>query len=88
MNNLIKELAHQCGLRRMDGSWVFAEDAHLEEFAELIISEHTKVLQQEWYRLNNLSPQPDESSRDVALRVGKKIQTVLLIEQLKRHFNE
>lgn len=88
MNNLIKEFAHKSGFRYGDGSWIFAEDSDLAEFADLIISEHTKVLKQEWYRLNNLPPVPDESARDVGLRVGKKIQTVLLIHHLRKHFNE
>ena len=53
MNNLIKELAHQCGFRYDEGSWVFAEDAHLQEFAELIVRECEKVAKDpKWYGEN------------------------------------
>lgn len=83
MNKRIKELAEQAGIETGYNGY---NAWYNENFAQLIIREHTKVLQQEWYRLNNLPPAPDESARDVGLRVGKKIQTVLLLEQLRQHF--
>lgn len=50
MNNLIKELAKQSGFRYGDGSWVFAEDSDLAEFAQLIVAECVAVINSENYR--------------------------------------
>ena len=82
MNERIKELNRQaleddrCGMPLC------------EKFAELIVQEHVKVLQQEWYNLNN--DKDFDSSQcnngDIRFRAGQKAEIVVLIEKIKKHF--
>lgn len=84
MNKKIKELAEEFIIGREDDPFL---DLY-EEFAELIIKEHIKVLQQEWYNLNN-DKDFDEQTRsngDIRFRAGQKSEIVVLIEKIKNHW--
>lgn len=58
----------------------------LGKFAELLIEESLKVMQQEWYDLNNAPVIENESPRDVGFRVGKKSEINVLMAKIKTHF--
>lgn len=68
------------------GAACVTESFDKEKFAELIIQEHAKLLQQEWYRLNDLPKFADDTLRDIGMRVGKKSEIVLLQALFKNHF--
>jgi hypothetical protein len=57
-----------------------------DKFAELIIQDTIKLLQQEWYDLNNAPPVEGESARDVGLRVGRKSEVIALMSKVSKHF--
>jgi len=54
----------------------------------LIVREHIKLLQQQWYDLNNEPAVADESPRDIGIRVGKKGEIINLMAKIKEHFGE
>jgi hypothetical protein len=56
------------------------------KFAELIVEEHLRLLQQEWYDLNNAPAVENESPRDVGIRVGRKGEVITLMHKIKEHF--
>jgi len=91
MNERIKQLAEQAGAitslsYEHDGLLILSGEDRIDKFAELIIQEHAKLLQQEWYRLNDLPKFADETPRDIGMRVGKKSEIVLLLALFKNHF--
>jgi hypothetical protein len=57
-----------------------------DKFAELIIQDTIKLLQQEWYDLNNAPPVEGESARDVGIRVGRKSEVIALMSKVSKHF--
>jgi hypothetical protein len=57
-----------------------------DKFAELIIQDTIKLLQQEWYDLNNAPPVEGESARDVSIRVGRKSEVIALMSKVSKHF--
>ena len=62
------------------------DNLFVNKFAELIVQEHIKILNREWYELNNLPVPENESLRDIGLRVGRKSEIISLIEKIKKHF--
>lgn len=99
MNEKIRELALQAGLTFVNSITDDNEDieciasiegglpcsTELEKFAELIVREHIKLLQQEWYDINNEEPS-DLLPRDIGFKVGRKSEIVVLIEKIKQEF--
>ena len=57
-----------------------------DKFAELIVRDTIKLLQQEWYDLNNAPPVEGESVRDVGIRVGRKSEVIALMSKVSKHF--
>ncbi len=57
-----------------------------EKFAELILEDVIHLMRQEWYDLNSIQKVEGETARDVGMRVGKKSQTIVLLEKVKKHF--
>lgn len=86
MNERMRELAEQVGYGRDRWNNTEQFEEFLEKFAQLIVQENIKVLQNEWYELNNQSNPEIESPRDVGLRVGRKTEIVHLIEKIRTHF--
>ena len=84
MNQRLGKLKKQAHEYAIDQEWYI--DFFEQRFAELIIEDLLTLLQQEWYDLNNLAPVPDESPRDIGLRVGKKGEIIVLMEKIKQHF--
>lgn len=83
MNQRIREILVQCTQPSIEGEGVWVDQ---EKFAELIVQEHIKILQQEWYDLNN-EPRPEnETPRSIAMRVGRKGGIIALIGKIKKHF--
>lgn len=61
-------------------------EGFVNEIVEQTVRECIKVLQQEWYDLNN-EPRPEnETPRSVAMRVGRKGGIIVLIGKIKKHF--
>lgn len=96
MNEQIKQLAEQAGFVFWgeedwnpgdEIDWSCRYDDEFKKFAELMVREHLKVLQQRWYELNNQEPAADETPRDIGMRVGAKSEIIFLIEHLKKHFD-
>ena len=87
MNERIKELAEQAKKRPMGNSWTYCTPEEFEEqFAKLIVKEHVKLLQQEWYALNNAPEVENETPRDIGIRVGRKGEIISLIHKIQKHF--
>jgi len=82
MNEKIKELMLQAGYAAPEMA------ARANKLAELIVREHIKLLQQQWYDLNNEPAVADESPRDIGIRVGKKGEIINLMAKIKEHFGE
>ena len=93
MNKKIEELAEKATSTHthLSPSGSFEETTRYfdkEMFADLIIREHIKVLQQEWYNLNN-DKDFDEQTRsngDIRFRAGQKSEIIVLIEKIKKHW--
>jgi hypothetical protein len=85
MNERIRELAKEAA-REMNETGTYSEPKFQEKFAELIIQDTIKLLQQEWYDLNNAPPVEGESARDVGLRVGRKSEVIALMSKVSKHF--
>ena len=90
MNEQVKKLLHDAA--KHVGRYVTpgnVQNLHIainEKFAELIIAEHLRIMQQEWYDLNNISVDSDnESPRDVGLRVGRKNEVLVLMDKICKH---
>lgn len=94
MNDRLKELMDQCWVQvtcdfdmQEGGLSTIKTVFDRERFAQLLIREHLDILRQEWYDLNNSEPVPEESPRDVGLRVGRKTEIVTLIDKVKKHWS-
>ena len=61
-------------------------NVYKEKFADMLIAETIKVMQQEWYDLNNTPAVENESPRDIGIRVGKKGEVISLMHKIKTHF--
>ena len=88
MHPKFEELWYQSGLTAQ-GCWDSLDDydrAAVERLASLIVDDVIKLLQQEWYQLNNAVLPKDESTRDMVLRVGRKGEVVQLINKVKKHY--
>ena len=96
MNEVIPELAVQA-VEHVDivtGNELFDDElarmyipnCFIEKFAELILKEAIKVMNREWYELNEKKHPEKESDRDIGFRVGQKSQTLLLMGKIKKHF--
>lgn len=84
MNKIITQLKIDAGM--YTGS--MQPDIAIDKFTELLIQEHIKILQKEWYNLNNdkdLMP-IERSNGDIRFRAGQKAEIVVLIERIKQHF--
>lgn len=77
MHNNIEELARIC---------YSAPEFDYQKFSKLLIEDTISLLQQEWYDLNNAEAKANESLRDVGYRVGRKSQTLLLINKIKQNY--
>jgi hypothetical protein len=89
MNKCIKELALTCGAwHQVYDQKEFMLDSNFDvgKFAESIVRDTIKLLQQEWYDLNNAPPVGGESARDVGIRVGRKIEVIALMSKVSKHF--
>jgi hypothetical protein len=88
MNERILELARQAGLKKPHASDTeYIGNFDWREFAELMVKEHLRIMQQEWYDINNEPIDPtSESPRDVGLRVGRKSEIIVLMHKVKKHF--
>ena len=88
MNQKLRELARMSGFTVDEtGTFTeFAEKTRLDCFAELIVQDTIKLLQQEWYDLNNAPPVEGESVRDVGIRVGRKSEVIALMSKVSKHF--
>lgn len=91
MNEQVKKLLHDAATHV--GRYVTpgnVQNLHIainEKFAELIIAEHLRIMQQEWYDLNNITVDSDnESHRDIGLRVGRKNEVLVLMGKICKHF--
>jgi hypothetical protein len=75
MNNRIKELEKQCWNHQTN---------HLdtEKFAKLIVQECAQVCKQEWYDLNNRTPIPNDTPRNIGFRVGQKAGVITCINSV------
>ena len=85
MNSVIDKLAEQAGLHDFVLT-AMGVNEEVEKFAELIIEENLRIMQQEWYDLNNAAKIEDESARDIGMRVGKKSEIIRLMSLIKKHF--
>ena len=79
MNERIKELIKTVGTDT-SGKWIGVDNA--EKLADLLIRDCVGELKKEWYSLNNEKPSEEESPREVAIRIGKKTELLILIEKL------
>jgi len=68
-----------------EAHYVFQRDND-QKFAELIVRDTIKLLQQEWYDRNNAPPVEGESARDVGIRVGRKSEVIALMSKVSKHF--
>jgi hypothetical protein len=87
MNKRIRELADQ----------IWAEEywdnpntdkllpAQLAKFVDMIVQDTLRLLRQQWYDINNAVVQ-DETSRDIAIRVGRKTEILNLMHMIKQHY--
>jgi len=81
MNERIEEIRSICYIPNSQDRY------DMDKFAELLIEESLKVMQQEWYDLNNAPAVENESSRDVGLRVGQKSEVIMLMAKIRNHFD-
>ena len=93
MNPRIEKLAVQAGLFMDVNGRPYPVQLSAEEsgdtydkFAQLIVEDIINVLKKEWYTLNNAEPVPNETARDIGLRLGRKGQTITLMSKIKQHF--
>jgi hypothetical protein len=87
MNERIKQLCIKAGAAPLPGSTgLFINALDPEKFAELIVKEHLNILQQEWYRLNDLPKDDLDTPRDISISVGQKSEIIRLIHLIEQHF--
>jgi hypothetical protein len=92
MNDRIKELAEEAGIDSRTMGFEANQhhrdpwNARLDRFVLLVVEDLLKLLQQEWYDLNNLAPVEGESPRDIGLRVGRKSEILALMGKIKKQY--
>jgi len=88
MNERYKELAQKAyeDVIKNTPSFLVTKELYEQKFAELIVRDTIKLLQQEWYDLNNAPPVEGESARDVGIRVGRKSEVIALMSKVSKHF--
>lgn len=86
MNERTKELAREAGLDDPIFPIDQWENPELKKYTELLIEEHLNILQQEWYRLNDLPKDDLDTPRDIGIRVGQKSEVIRLIHLIQQHF--
>ena len=88
MSDRIKDIALECIVETINDSeyWVF-NAAEFNKFADLVVQDYLRIMQQEWYDLNNMPVDPEgESPRDVGIRVGRKSEVIALMGKVRKHF--
>lgn len=86
MNKLIKQCEIQSGIDVYGlGLDRVKWESRLNTFSELLIQDILRLLRQQWYDLNNAVIQ-DESSRDIAIRVGRKTEILHMMSKIKQHY--
>jgi hypothetical protein len=88
MNERIRVLAEQADFSEypdLDDTYIVHQN-ELEKFSELIVRDTIDLLRKEWYDLNNIETQPEESARDIGYRNGRKIEIIDLIEKIKKRY--
>lgn len=60
----------------------FDLDKFHDTFADLVIQKCMDELKREWYRENNKPKEPNETPRDIGIRVGKKSSLIQAINKL------
>lgn len=79
----LENLLEQSG---MDDYMMYTKE-DLIDFGQWVVKEHLKLLQQEWYTLNNEDVDLSNiTPRDIGFKVGQKSQIVVLMEKIKKHF--
>jgi hypothetical protein len=83
----IRDLAEKSGVYYHDDMY-YDDHVSLQRFAELIIQDTLKLIQQEWYDLNNDEDFDvvNRSNGDIRFRAGQKAELVVIIEKIKKHF--
>ena len=57
------------------------------KFAEILINECTRLMQERWYSLNDSTDDAsDDDKRMIGIRVGKKSELVRMINEINQHF--
>lgn len=70
----------------MDDYMMYTKE-DLIDFGQLVVKECIKLLQQEWYTLNNEDVDLSNiTPRDIGYKVGQKSEIVVLMEKIKKHF--
>ena len=88
MSDRIMYIALECIVETIIDSeyWVF-NAAEFNKFADLVVQDYLRIMQQEWYDLNNMPVDPEgESPRDVGIRVGRKSEVIALMGKVRKHF--
>ena len=92
MNERIRQLAEEAGIDARTMGFEANQhhrdpwNARLDKFVLLVVEDLLKLLQQEWYNLNNLAPVEGESPRDIGLRVGRKTEIISLMHKIKQEY--
>ena len=57
------------------------------KFAEILINECTRLMQERWYALNDgTDDASDDDKRMIGIRVGKKSELIRMINEINQHF--
>lgn len=91
MNKKLIDLIKQSGINLTPSqfSGVLEDEVdefELEKFAELLLKEVTNLIQERWYEINDEPALPNETDREVGMRVGKKSELIRMSSVIKRHF--
>jgi hypothetical protein len=85
MKELVEKIAAQCivpfpiALR--------GPELDKEKFADLLLKEVLKEVQQVWYELNNAPIPEGETLRDIGIRIGQKGGVMKVAQHLRKHFD-
>jgi len=91
VDNKLKQIAGAALDKSVPYTWTTLDYEQIHKLLEchgrMIISEHLRIMQQEWYDINNTPVSIEgESPRDVGLRVGRKSQVLALMGKVQKHF--
>lgn len=91
MNERIKQLTEKARLtaeedinRKISSNLELA--AFSQKLSELLVKDVVDILRQEWYTLNNIETKPEDTPRDIGLRVGAKGEVIKLIHLIQKHY--